>query len=122
VSDQVKAARAVPHCRDEAERVRDQQLDVVVPRGVGRVGPGPGGIAALVRGRGEETGFGQRRQLRVVEVARDGEAVQQQHERRRGVAGNGDVEDQARPGLDPAEFNHPVSPFQRAAVASSGSE
>jgi hypothetical protein len=114
VPDQVEPARAVPHRRGQAERVPDQQFDVVVPRGVGRVGPRPGRIAALVRRDREVASLGQRRQLRVVEVPGDGEAVQREHQRRRGIAGDGHVEDQARPSLDPAEFHHPAFSFQLA--------
>ena len=49
-----KRPRARPSAADEVERVADQDLDVVL-RQVGRVRPRTGGIAALVRRRGEDS-------------------------------------------------------------------
>jgi hypothetical protein len=99
VADQMKAALATAARRDDRHRVVHQPVDAIV-RGVARVRPRTGRIAALARRHGAVARRRQCRHLRAPAVHRFGKAVQQQHQRRAGLAGDQRVEGEGGGGGD----------------------
>jgi len=95
MADQMEAALAVAAGGCDRHRVVHQPLDIVI-RGIARVRPRAGRIAALARRHRAIAGIGQRFQLRAPAMHGLGKAVQQQHQRRISLAGNEGVEGEVR--------------------------
>src|SRR3954447_22559819 len=105
MADEMKPAIAVPHDRNDVERVANQLVDPVVVE-LGRVGPRAGSIAPLVRRHDGTARRRKGRDLVVPEMPRHAEPVQHQHQRRRLGPRDRGVKDQSGRGLDIARFDH----------------
>ena len=93
MAGEMKAFVAVAQGRNDRHRVVHQAVDVIMRR-VARVGPGAFRIAALTWRDGAMAHVGERAHLRTPAVHRFRKAVQQQHQRRAGLARDQRVEDE----------------------------
>ena len=116
VADQMKARVAVAAGRDDRHRVVHQAVDVIIG-GVRDVGPRARRIAALARRHRAIARVRQRRHLRAPAMHRFRKAMQQQHQRRAGLAGGEGVEGQAGGKRDFFEMGHGRDLRCRAAAA-----
>jgi hypothetical protein len=105
MADQMEPPAAVADASDDVLGIADQFVDPVVIE-IGRVGTRAGGVAALVGSHDKISRRGQHRDLVVPKIARDTEAVQHHHKRRRRMTADRAVEHQAGSGFDLTRLDH----------------
>jgi hypothetical protein len=95
MADKVKTRVAIACGRDDRDRVIHQAVSQIV-RKLAWIRPRAGRVTALARRNGAITHIAERRDLGAPAMHRFGKAVQQQHQRRAGLARDEGVEGEAR--------------------------